>query len=492
MLHLLHDDRGARRRRRERVRARRLLDRPRSRSREGHAYAAADWRAHDRSHPVAAGARRLHQLPRSSSFPDITADGSITLGAAVAAVLIVARHVTRCSRRPPRSRAGALAGATTGVLHTRFKINRLLVGHPGDDRALLDQPARHGQEQRAAARRSARWPRWPSRLGDAAARRQPSRPLSGWEVGARDLAVLGAGAGRRGRRRRRCSISFLRTNLGTAMQATGDNAQMIRALGVNVDNMIVLGLALSNGLIALVGRAARAVPGLRRRADGHRHGGVGPRQRHHRRGAGRRRASSGFVITGAVMGSVLFRLLVAIALRGGLNPNDLKLITAVFVFVALVLPALLQRMRRGSRPSARRGRRRARHRQVLQDVQRGHAERGARAARRRPHHRRRLVRHRHRHERLRQVDAAQRRRRRVSRSTPARSRSTARDVTTWPEHRRAKLIGRVFQNPFSGTAPSMSIAENLALAARRGRPRGLGWALEPVGARRARAIACAA
>jgi putative tryptophan/tyrosine transport system ATP-binding protein len=51
------------------------------------------------------------------------------------------------------------------------------------------------------------------------------------------------------------------------------------------------------------------------------------------------------------------------------------------------------------------------------------------------------------------------------------------DMTSWPEHRRAAMIGRVFQNPFSGTAPSMSIAENLALAARRGRPRGLGWAL---------------
>lgn len=52
-----------------------------------------------------------------------------------------------------------------------------------------------------------------------------------------------------------------------------------------------------------------------------------------------------------------------------------------------------------------------------------------------------------------------------------------RDVTRWPEHRRASLIGRVFQNPFSGTAPNMSIAENLALAARRGRSRGLGPAL---------------
>ncbi len=51
------------------------------------------------------------------------------------------------------------------------------------------------------------------------------------------------------------------------------------------------------------------------------------------------------------------------------------------------------------------------------------------------------------------------------------------NVTRWPEHRRAKLIGRVFQNPFSGTAPGMSIAENFALATHRGKPRGLGWAL---------------
>jgi putative ABC transport system ATP-binding protein len=51
------------------------------------------------------------------------------------------------------------------------------------------------------------------------------------------------------------------------------------------------------------------------------------------------------------------------------------------------------------------------------------------------------------------------------------------NVTQWPEHRRAKFIGRVFQNPFSGTAPNMFIAENFALAARRGLTRGLGWAL---------------
>src|ERR1700731_5065702 len=52
------------------------------------------------------------------------------------------------------------------------------------------------------------------------------------------------------------------------------------------------------------------------------------------------------------------------------------------------------------------------------------------------------------------------------------------DVTRWPEHARAQLIGRVFQNPFSGTSPSLTIEENLSLAALRGRGRGLGWGLK--------------
>lgn len=51
------------------------------------------------------------------------------------------------------------------------------------------------------------------------------------------------------------------------------------------------------------------------------------------------------------------------------------------------------------------------------------------------------------------------------------------NISRWPEHKRACQIGRVFQNPFSGTAPGMSIGENLALAAKRGKKRGLGWGL---------------
>src|ERR1700693_1626125 len=57
-------------------------------------------------------------------------------------------------------------------------------------------------------------------------------------------------------------------------------------------------------------------------------------------------------------------------------------------------------------------------------------------------------------------------------------RLAGRDVARWPEHARAKLIGRVFQNPFSGTSPSLTIRENLSLATRRGLSRGLGWGLK--------------
>jgi putative ABC transport system permease protein len=142
---------------------------------------------------------------------------------------------------------------------------------------------------------------------------------------------------------------FFRTNLGTAMRATGDNDQMIRALGVNDGAMIVLGLALANGLVAVSGALLAQYQGF---ADVQMGIGmvvwglasviigealVGTTQ-------------LGLIITGAVMGSVLFRLLVAIALRWGLNPNDLKLITAAFVFVALILPPLLRR--RGLRKAA--------------------------------------------------------------------------------------------------------------------------------------------
>jgi putative ABC transport system permease protein len=277
---------------------------------------------------------------RIFEFADITADGSITLGGAVAAVLIVA-HVNPLVATAAAFAAGALAGTTTAVLHTRFKINRLLSG-------ILVMTALYSINLHVMGKSNLPLmsERTLSSLAESAAMRvlgTEAVHFLGWEVGTRDLAalvlalVIAVFVGF-------ALYLFFRTNLGTAMQAAGDNAQMIRALGVNVDTMMVLGLALSNGLIALAGALMTQYQGF---ADVQMGIGmvvwglasiiigealVGVR-------------ALGFVITGAVMGSVLFRLIVALALRGGLDPNDLKLVTAAFVFVALVLPSFAQRLR---------------------------------------------------------------------------------------------------------------------------------------------------
>ena len=125
------------------------------------------------------------------------------------------------------------------------------------------------------------------------------------------------------------------------MRATGDNPRMIRALGVDVGRMITLGLMMSNGLVALSGAMLAQYQGF---ADVQMGIGmvvlglasvilgqalVG-------------RGGIGLSICGAIMGSLLFRLMIALALRAGLDPNDLKLITAVFVLLALVLPRAFQ------------------------------------------------------------------------------------------------------------------------------------------------------
>jgi putative tryptophan/tyrosine transport system permease protein len=281
---------------------------------------------------------------RIFDFPDITADGSITLGAAVTAVLILA-GVHPLAALAAAFAAGVAAGTTTGVLHTRFKINGLLSG-------ILVMTALYSVNLHIMGKSNV--PLLSERtlvtIAESAALRAlgtSTVQVLGWDVSARDAAVLALAFAVA------VAISvalylFFRTNIGTAMQAAGDNAQMIRALGVNVDNMVVLGLALSNGLIAFSGGLLAQYQGF---ADVQMGIGmvvwglasiiigealVGVR-------------ALGFLITGALMGSVLFRLIVAVALRGGLDPNDLKLVTAGFVFLALVLPSFLRRMQR--RPS---------------------------------------------------------------------------------------------------------------------------------------------
>ena len=278
-------------------------------------------------------------------FADITADGSLPLGAAIAAVLLV-QGVEPTLATAAAFCGGLIAGAITGVLHTRFKIHGLLAG-------ILVMTALYSVNLRIMGRSNvplisevtlASYAEW---AGAAILGGVPGLNLLGWEVTIRDafvfvsvlVAVSVAGL---------VLYLFLRTHLGTALCAAGDNEQMIRALGVNVDYMMVFGLAISNGLIGLAGALlaqyqgfadvqmgiGMIVLGLASVIIGESLVGSG---------------SLGLSITGAVMGSVLFRLLVANALRWGLDPNDLKLVTAVFVFLALVAPNFLSRL--GKRPA---------------------------------------------------------------------------------------------------------------------------------------------
>jgi putative ABC transport system permease protein len=274
---------------------------------------------------------------RIFSFPDITAEGSITLGAAVAATLLVGGFSPLAATLAGFA-AGVIAGATTGVLHTRFNINGLLAG-------ILVMTALYSINLHVMGKSNIpllthkTFADSAERAGSIVLGGRESLNLAGWDISARDLsvfvfviviiAVVSI-----------IVYLFFRTDVGTAMRATGDNSQMIRALGVSDRNMLTFGLAISNGLIALAGALlaqyqgftdvqmgiGMVVWGLASVIIGE--ALVGTRQ-------------LGFAIIGAVMGSVLFRLLVAIALRWGLNPNDLKLITAGFVFLALILPNLL-------------------------------------------------------------------------------------------------------------------------------------------------------
>jgi putative ABC transport system permease protein len=278
---------------------------------------------------------------RIFNIPDITAEGSVTLGASVAAALIVDGHGAALSTSCG-ALAGMAAGMVTGLLATKCKINKLLSG-------ILVMTALYSINLHVMGRSNlpllnhTTLATRADQLGILIFGGEGDLDVAGWTVGVRDASMLF------------CALlfvvvtgvllyEFLHTHLGTAMRATGDNPQMIRALGVSVDTLTIFGLALSNGLVALSGALIAQYQGF---ADVQMGVGivvlglasviigealVGTR-------------AVGLLIAGTVMGSVLFRLLVAIALRWGLNPNDLKLITALFVLAALVMPDLARRVR---------------------------------------------------------------------------------------------------------------------------------------------------
>jgi putative tryptophan/tyrosine transport system permease protein len=279
---------------------------------------------------------------RIFDFPDITAEGSFTFGASITAAMIVfgANPVVATILA---FIGGTLAGMSTGLIHTRFKVNPLLSG-------ILVMTALYSVNLHVMGKSNVPLLSqttlftWCEKFSAGISGSEAVANIIGWEVPVKDLWILFF-----------CFLLvlvfgfllywFFRTNIGTAMRATGDNDQMIRALGVNTKGMIIFGVALSNGFIALSGSLLAQFQGFSdvQMGIGMMVWGLASVIIGEALITG---TGLGLVLSGTVIGAVLFRLLVAIALRWGVNPNDLKLITAGFVFLALVLPGFMKKTKK--------------------------------------------------------------------------------------------------------------------------------------------------
>jgi len=253
---------------------------------------------------------------RILDFPDLTVDGSFTTGGAIAAVMITHGYAPWLATLAALA-GGMAAGMCTGLLHTKGKINGLLSG-------ILMMIALYSINLRIMGKPNV------SLMGDTTLFSSVN-PLLVMPFAVLLLKIL--------------MDLFLRTDLGLALRATGDNARMIRSFGVNTDNTTILGISLSNGLVALSGALitqystfadssmgiGMIVIGLASVIIGEAIFGTG----------------SVFRATLAVvLGSIVYRIVVALALRvEWLDASDLKLITALIVIIALVFPSVQRFMK---------------------------------------------------------------------------------------------------------------------------------------------------
>ncbi|HHY32442.1 MAG TPA: ABC transporter permease [Firmicutes bacterium] len=256
---------------------------------------------------------------RVLNFPDLTVDGSFPLGAAIAARLIYTGGdpVVATLVAPV---LGFVAGATTGVLNTKLKISGLLAG-------ILTMTALYSVNLRIMGRANIPLLRSATVLTTLTGLGVPGgcAALILFSVTALVAKLL--------------LDAFLRTEFGLALRATGDNEVMIRSLGVNTDSMKIIGLGLSNALVALCGAMVAQYQGF---ADigmgigmvvaGLASVIIG--------GAIIAPSSTGLATFGVVAGSVIYRFAVFVALRLGFAPTDLKIVTAALVVIALSGPVI--------------------------------------------------------------------------------------------------------------------------------------------------------
>ena len=266
---------------------------------------------------------------RVLAFPDLSVDGTFPLGAAVAAALIIGGWDPFLASLVALG-AGAVAGAFTGILATKFRIQGLLAG-------VLTMIMLYSLNLRIMGRPNLPLLGRPSALTVTVQALDLTPPWGLVLV----AAILAFGF-------KILLDLFFHTELGTAMRATGDNPEMVRAFGVNPETMVILGLALSNGLVALAGALVAQYSGF---AD------VGM-------GVGTIVAGLASVIVGemlfrprtviwataaALIGSCLYRGAILVALRYGgalgFTASDLKLLTALVVLGALMAPAIRARLK---------------------------------------------------------------------------------------------------------------------------------------------------
>lgn len=262
---------------------------------------------------------------RVLDFPDLTVDGSFPLGAAVAAVLIIA-GVNPWIAAAVAMVAGAIAGLVTAMLNVRFRILNLLA-------SILTMIALFSVNLRVMGKPNVALINADTMIS----------PFFGH--GLRDFYVRPLFVGILVIVAVVVVWRFLESDAGLSMRATGANARMARAQGVDTNRQIYLGIALSNALVALGGALFAQTNGFADVTSGVGTIVVGLAAVIIGETLFGARGSL-IALIGCVLGSILYRIAIQLALSSdvlGLQASDLNFVTALLVTVALVLP----RLRRG-------------------------------------------------------------------------------------------------------------------------------------------------
>ncbi len=270
---------------------------------------------------------------RVLSFPDLTVDGSFPLGGAIVAILIVG-GVNPWLASLAALGAGLAAGLCTSLLNTKLRINALLAG-------ILMMVALYSINLVVMGRANI------SLLREITIFDQVSRWIALQNSVAVSIVFMAV------------AIAvilalldwFLHTEIGLALRATGENQQMVRGLGANTDLTTILGVSLSNGLVALSGALISQNQGFADAGMGIGMIVMGLASVIIGEGIFRPRSVTA-ILLGVIGGTFVYRLFLGLALRLGLPPVDFKLVTAALVVVALAIPYARKRIRREWIPPA--------------------------------------------------------------------------------------------------------------------------------------------